>query len=266
MANFRFFRNTQNEALTENGATLKNGSGGGAPAEASDPLNTMSNALTADRYSVWKTNNTPAASPVNLDVDLGSALSIYAIGVHGFTLVGGSMGTLTIQTQTGSYTPAGTWTTFGTIASANLTSSRDRAVIDTNTVASVRSIRWSFAHTSGIWTVGKVWAVVAPTIDCDALMPGSMYTPTRYQTEVVGPSGIPAITDSARDGFLWSLDLGPVGSALKLAVWSIVNSANPVSMLDDADKLEEVRIPGGQIPSPRFFSTYNPRLDLTRLP
>ena len=265
MANIRFFRNSQNEALTENGATLKNGSGGGAPAEASDSAYPMSNALLADRYSPWRTNNTPAGTPVNLDVDLGGTLSIYAIGVHGFTLISGSMGTLTLGYQTGTYNGAGSFTTFGTISAASLTTSRDRAVVDTGT-QSARSLRWSFAHTSAIWSVGKVFAVVAPTIDCDALMPGSLYTPVRYQTENVGPSGIPAITDHNRDGFLWSLDLGPVSSALRLAVWTIVNSASPVSMIDDADKLEEVRIPGGQIPSPRAFSTYNPRLDLTRLP
>lgn len=262
MADSRFFRSSQNVALS---GTLKNGSGGGAPAETSDPSFPMLQAIQHDRMTPWKTPSTPASSPINLDIDFGSTLSIYAMGVHRYELFSGSAGTLTMQTQTGTYTPGGTWTTFGTISGANLTSSRDRAAVDTNTV-SCRSGRWSFAHTSGVFAVGKVWAVVAPTIT-KQYAKDSVLTPVRYITENVDSNGVAFINDYMEDGFLWSLDLGVCTSAEKIAIWTLVNSGRSCSMLDDADKLEEVRVVGGQIPTARAFDTvYFPRIELARLP
>jgi len=264
MANTRFFRSSQNLALT---ATLKNGSGGGAPSLAESSASPMSNAIQHDRYTPWMTNSTPAASPVNLDIDLGSTVSVYALGVHRYRLLAGTAGTLTIGTQTGAYNGAGAFTTFGTISSANLTSSKDRAVIDTSTV-STRSVRFSFAHTSAVWSVGKLWVVVAPTIDLGQIYAiGSVLTPVRYQVENVGPSGIPMVDDFNEDGFLWSLDLSVVTTATKTAVWTTVNSGRSCSMLDDNDKLEEVRVVGGAIPTARMMTdAYAPRLELARLP
>lgn len=265
MANLRFARSSQNLAVL---GTVQNGVGTNAPALQEDSQYPMSNAAQADRYTPWKTPGTPPSSPLNIDIDLGAAFSIYAIGVHRYNLLGGSAGTLTVQTQTGSYNGTGTWTTFGTIASANLTSSKDRCVIDTNTVASVRSIRWSFAHTSGIWSVGKLFAIITPTVDLgNSYAVGSVLTPVRYQTVQVDANGIPDIDDHNEDGFLWSLDLGYTTSAIRLSMWTLVNSGAPVSMIDENDKLEEVRVVGGQIATEHtFLSVYHPRLELARLP
>lgn len=262
MANTRWFRSSQNLILA---GTLKNGSGGGAPAENSDTAYPMSNALQHDRYTPWKTPSTPPASPINIDVDLGGTFSVYALGVHRYELLSGTAGTLTIGTQTGAYSGGGAFTTFGTISSANLTSSKDRAVIDTATV-SARSVRFSFAHTSAVFAVGKLWAVIAPTIEV-MYSPGAVLTPYRAIVETVGPDGIPYVNDYNEDGFLWSLGFENTTNANKLTLWTLVNSGRSCSMLDDSDKLEEVRVVGGAVPTTRvFIDPWSPRLDLARLP
>lgn len=262
MADTRWFRSAHNVALA---GTLKNGVGLNAPALVEDTSFPMAQAIQHDRMTPWKTPTTPASSPVKIDIDFGSTLSIYAMGVHRYELLSGTAGTLTMETQTGTYDGTGTWNSFGTITSANLTSSKDRASLQTSG-QSARSGRWSFAHTSAVFSVGKLWAVIAPTLT-KQYAKDSILTPTRYITENVDANGAAMINDYNEDGFLWSMDMGVCTAAEWIQIKLLLNSGRSLSMLDDADKLEEVRVVGGQIPAGRAFDTsYFPRIELARLP
>jgi len=262
MADSRFFRSSHNVALA---GTVKNGVGLNAPALVEDSSYPMDQAIQHDRMTPWKTPTTPASSPVKIDIDFGSTLSIYGMGVHRYELLSGTAGTLTMETQTGTYDGTGTWNSFGTITSASLTSSKDRAALQTSGV-SARSGRWSFAHTSAVFSVGKLWAVVAPSLT-KQYAKDSVLTPVRHIIENIDANGVAFINDYNEDGFLWELDMGICTNSEKIQLWLLLNSGRSLSMLDDADKLEEVRIVGGQMPTGRAFDTvYSPRVTLARCP
>ena len=76
--------------LAGTSATLKNGTGGGAPAISEDPDWPMSNLLVADRYSYWKINLADENPGIPVDFDIGFAGSFDAAGfsmmrAHGST-------------------------------------------------------------------------------------------------------------------------------------------------------------------------------------
>ena len=56
-------------------ATLKNGTGGGAPARDEDAAHLMEAAQNADRNALWSTSATPT-SPLNVDFTWGSSRTI----------------------------------------------------------------------------------------------------------------------------------------------------------------------------------------------
>lgn len=64
--------------------TIKNGTGGGAPARIEDPSYVMENVLNPDRYSQWRVP-AGAHNDVFLDLDLGTNRSIGYMGVHGYS-------------------------------------------------------------------------------------------------------------------------------------------------------------------------------------
>jgi len=66
--------------LAGTNATLKNGTGGGAPAISEDPAWPMSNLLLADRYSYWKINVADENPGIAVDFDIGFAGSFDSAG------------------------------------------------------------------------------------------------------------------------------------------------------------------------------------------
>lgn len=259
MSNTRFVTNSQNLALA---ATLKNGTGGGAPALSESDDYPMSNALFHDRYTPWLTPS-GAASPIQFDIDLGSSLSVKVIGLHGFRLHSGSMGTLTITYGT-TYAPATSW---GTITGATLTANRDAVVIAGPSNA--RYIRLSFAHTSAIFSVGKLLVAITPTLDAGGIYsPGSTETPFRYQTVIEGPSGQPAVNDVGDQGNLWEMRFTQITTAAKDVLDQLGAEAYPFSLLDENDLLYEVMIAGATgVPCERVYQdVWNVTLPLKRLP
>jgi hypothetical protein len=259
MSNTRFIKNSQNLALT---ATLKNGTGGGAPSTVEDSAYPMTNALQSDRYTPWLTPS-GAATPIQFDIDLGSSLSVNAIGLHGFRLHSGSMGTLTITYGT-SYAPGTSW---GTISGATLTANRDVVVIAGP--SSARYIRLSFAHTSAIFSVGKLLVAITPTLDAGGIYsPGSTETPFRYQTVIEGPSGQPAINDVGDQGNLWDMRFTQITTAAKDVLDQLGGEAYPFSLLDENDLLFEVMLAGASgVACERVFTdVWNVSVPLKRLP
>lgn len=107
MGTTRFGRPSDNRLLSPNTIIL-NGSGGGAPALIQDPLFPMSNLLNPDRYTPWKTL-VGATPPLKIDFDLLGSLTCSYISFHGLRQNAPLLTGWTIERQTGTYTPGGTW-------------------------------------------------------------------------------------------------------------------------------------------------------------
>lgn len=108
MSNTRFILTNWAEA-----GTVKNGSGGGAPARDEDGLFTMERALNSDRRSLWKSSS--GGATIYFDIDLGGIHSIDSVSVHGFTSASAATssggGGLVVE-QASSYYP-GAWISAG---------------------------------------------------------------------------------------------------------------------------------------------------------
>jgi len=266
MANTRFVASIGNYALY---SSILNGTGGGAPALSEATGYPMSNALQHDRYTQWQVAG-GAGTPVNYDFDLGLNRDLYAIGLHGFRLLSGTMGDLTIQyaAAVAGYVP-GAWSTFGTIAAASLNASGVRDVVSVDTTPpSGRYIRLSFVHTTAVWSVGKVFATGTPTINAGVVYDiGGVETELRYQLVTTGPTGHPLLEDIGDQGRAWTVGFSAVSTATKNLLIGLGQQSRPFSLVDENDALYEVRTQSGVVMATRVFNDlWNVSLELVRLP
>jgi len=268
VAGTRFILSSANQCLA---ATLKNGTGGGAPAVSEATGYPMTNALQHDRYSFWQVAS-GSGTPFAFDVDLGEDNLITVAGLHGFRLLSGTMGTFVVYYASAAqgYNPAA-WAggTFGSVSGATLgtsgvTANRDIAIVAA--VQTTRYLRYSFTHTTAVWSVGKLLASVAPTILAGAdTIYGAGGVETDYRTQIVtaGASGHPVIEDLGDQGKAWQVTFPAVSTATKDLLRSLASSARPFSMLDDTDALYEVRIQSGAIQCSRPYGGNSALWDVT---
>ncbi len=156
MANVKLY---MRNALTLPGVTLKNGTGGGAPAIEEDPDWPLTHNFSADRETYWRTSAAPP-NPVKIDFDLGSAQSIIAGGMLKIRTYGGLTNvvqTIRYISGAGVYDPAdGAWTDAVSGVSAN---AHNHLAYDPGTSISARY--WRFSLASAIAFSCKLWLVKA---------------------------------------------------------------------------------------------------------
>lgn len=139
-------------------ATLKNGTGGGAPARDEVSPWVMENALDRDRGHVWQ-----GAATVNYDALLPSADSVEVFAMLGRRPApngGAGITSVAFKHQSGAYTPGGAFTTAGTTGFSP--TQRDGGVIAT---AIVDTLRFTVTASTG-YTVGRLWAGSINDLEC----------------------------------------------------------------------------------------------------
>lgn len=132
-------------------STIQNGTGGGAPAldEVSPWL--TANAKNRDRGHVWQ-----GAATVNVDCTFGgsTAVTLFAVlGHRGAPSSAVGVASVEVFTQTGAYTPAGTWTTRGTITLGSGVRDGFLLIASQNVV----SVRYAITATTA-FTIGRLYA------------------------------------------------------------------------------------------------------------
>lgn len=244
-------------------ATLKNGTGGGAPALDETLPYGMANLLTSDRYTIWKTASTPSASPVLLDLDLGSDKATKAVAVLGYRRVGASaVTTVTVKSAASAsgYVP-GAWTTQGTFSlSAN---PRDNGCEFSS--VSHRYWRLEFAHGGSAWSAGRIW-IGSPT-DLGAIhSPGGLYAPHRNRLETPLPSGATVLQDLGDPGADFTLPWNSIESSLRTTLQALADATGSFLLVDPDGNFFEVFMRNGRVPVVRQFSSlFDINLEMARL-
>lgn len=255
----------------ETNGTLKNGTGGGAPALDETTPYTMSKVLTSDRYSLWKTGATPGASPVNLDIDLGANRTVTCATIHGYRPgTGTGVTSLKIYSQPSSagYPPAG-WTLQGTLNQGSLAlsqSPRDAGVVFAS--VSQRYWRFEFTHGGGAWSAGKL-GLWNPT-DLGAIhTPGGLDAPFRNRLETPLPSGAVVLADLGDPGRDIVHPWEQIESTLRNTLLGLHDKTGSFLLIDSETNpnFYEVYLRRGRVPVGRdSHILYDITLDMARLP
>jgi hypothetical protein len=243
--------------------TLKNGSGGGAPGLDEVTGYPMTNALQWDRYTLWKQSS---GADMNLDIDLGSASTVQAFGIFGQRGVSSTTALTGVEvfTQTGSYTPGGTWTSQGTIT---VGAKRDAGMILANSVASVRSVRFAFDVASA-FTLGRVWA---GALDYDM---GGIYSPGARRTFVkprirnVALGMVTVATVVGDDRYLFDLPYESIDSTMQGKLLAVAQAARSIIYVDHDSNFYECLLAGDQFSQEHVWNSsavYNASLGLEQL-
>lgn len=246
-------------------ATLKNGTGGGAPALDETSPYLMSNVTVADRYTIWKTANPPSGSPVTLDLDFGSNRVVTAIGLLGYRPVG-ALGATSVAISSAAsaagYPPAG-WTAQATINGIS-GNPRDIGAV----IASVNHRYWRFEFTNvGAFSLGRVW--LGDTTDLGAIhSPGGLYAPFRNRLETPLPGGAVVLTDLGDPGADFTLPWESIELALRNTLITNLHSLpGPVLLIDADANFFEVYARGGRVTTVRkYTSLFDANIELARLP
>lgn len=242
-------------ALCSAGVTLKNGTGGGAPAINEHPDWPMRNLLLQDRYSAWRSNGDTAAAEI--DFDLGSAQTITDLLLTNMRFYGaGSFGPQLDVFYDNSYPPT-TWlddTTF------------DAPLNDNRFIIGAVSARyWRFvvqvpaipgqAVSMKLW-IGRSTDKVTITHDWSW---SSRFANRRLREEQRSPSGLlytfePAISlaSNVREAEL-------VLETASAAEWDTLRDTlsgvdSRFLILDSLGLLWETSLPGGRIAARRRFN------------
>lgn len=247
--------------------SLLNGTGGGAPATVQATGFPMTNALTADRYTLWKSSTAPA-SPVYYDVDLGLNRSVRACGVHGLRTSSISVFFVNVYYATAAtgYPPSsgGAWTSFAAMNAAS--SPRDLGSVNGSNVLA-RFWRFEFVVSgSGFFSVGKLSLGLLSDLGI-VYSPGTQAQIIRYRTEAATPAGQPVINDFGDAGRLWTLNFESITSATLSTLQSLASQTGSFIYVDDLSAFYEVALQGGSFSwTRRFTDLYSAQVNLQRLP
>jgi hypothetical protein len=264
MPNTRFL--LTNHAVVN--ATLLNGTGGGAPALEQSTGFPMTNALTNDRYTLWKTSTAPA-SPTVFDLDLGQNRSIASASIHGLRVSSLTILSVNIyrSTEANGYPPVdlSSWTSTGSFS----TISAPRDIGTSFTAVSARYWRFEFSVSyagSAFFTLGKLG--LGPLSDLGFVYsPGSQETIVRYRTEASTPAGQTVINDFGDTGRLWSLQFDSITGATLTTLQSLAAQSGSFIYVDDAGVYYDVILQGGRLARTRRFNDlYSTTVELQRLP
>ena len=126
-------------------ATLKNGTGGGAPARDEVSPYVMEKVQARSRRQFWQKS---AASDLDVDFLLAASTALDAGGIAGHLPISGvGISQYTMKYQTGAYTPGGTWTTIPGMSAIAVSSALDK-VRSFDSQVTADSIRFSLTVSS----------------------------------------------------------------------------------------------------------------------
>ena len=247
-----------NKAAT---ATLKNDTGGGAPARGEVAPWVMENAQNQDRFLLWQYTGT-----INYDVDFGAdvPLRLFAtLGARSAPPGGSGITGVEIFTCTSAAGyPAGL-VTRGTYSMA--AGQRDGyLLLGGNT--SWRYLR--FAITAGTaFTLGRIFAGV---VDVDLLVkysPGRQRTLLRPTQRNTPGTGAPLITRIGDDYFRYSMPYNSALESMRANLFQVA-SANDIVMIDRDDTIKQMVLADDQFNETHLFDApdqHNATLELQSL-
>lgn len=246
-------------------ATLKNGTGGGAPALEETSPYTMTMAQNAQRYAFWKTGASPSY-PVDADFDLGSAQA--CTGAFGLNIAGVDSSSFLTQIQVFSasaYGP-GPWTTRGTMTLGSTI--RDGGVA----FSTVTARYWRF-ELSGVGQVSIGRLALGSLTDLSVIhSPGGQDSPRGARLIQSVPGGEMFVTDlSERLGREIVLPYRGITDTLKASLETIATTSGTVILYDARDMAYECVVPERSLSVTRQFNNgsqnvYDCELRLLRLP
>lgn len=247
-------------------ATLKNGSGGSAPAIEELSPYSMSNAQNDDRYSLWRTTSAPPAT-LFVDYDLGSSVELNAVAILGLRTFGN--GTIdfcdvyTAPAAGGYFPPVWTWR-----ASIDVDGSEDpRDMGATFSSVTPRYVRFGFSSAGSIeWSIGRLWAGLV--YDTGGIhSPGGSVTVIKNRIETPLPGGAVVLNTLGDNGAEWTMPWASVPSATRSLWLDAYNSSGSIVLVDHNNKFYEVIFSGGQYSEAIGFSgLYDMNISLKRLP
>ncbi len=237
--------------LTSSATALKNGTGSGAPALIETAPYKMSNLLSSDRYTLWKSSILSAPTQYFVDFDLGSGKSVGAAAAEGFRAAAGVGPFIDVLYQVSTYTPGGTWLFAGSIPNlaVNL---RDDGVEFTPVTARYWRFQLTPSGASDQFSLGKFFLGLLTDLGAQH-SPGATYTPMGNRLETPFPGGAIALTELGDDGseihIPWQVASGAVAQAF-LTLQTLPGSI----LLFWADgHIYEVYLKGRQITQTRNF-------------
>lgn len=245
MANIKFF---YNNLLTGSLATLKNGTGGGAPALSEDADFPMSNLRSPDRYSVWVTGATPP-DPMQVDFSVLAATTLKAFGVarHDTDWVDGPV---EVYYSTSAYLPGG-WSlgpTFTPLAG------RTNMLVE-STIASVRSLRFSMsAHTLTSAMLGNFLAYKDSYDLGHEGAAGSVDVVRKWRSRSATISGLPVINKIGVDRRQIVLSLPTVTSATRAILQALIALDDPFTIQIPNGEHVHVTFAEDQLDRERLFA------------
>lgn len=237
-------------------STLKNGTGGGAPARDETFPFTMERVQTADRRSKWLTAATPA-NPSYSDWDLGSAKTVSALAALGIRSLDPAQ-TLTVNVYSASV--YGTWNFVAVTATG---AGRDLACTFGSTVARY----WRAAFYGGVsqFSVGRI--VVGALTDLGLIAdPGDQSSPFQNRLEQVLQDGSYNVNSLGDDGRNFTLTITCTDTMLD-QLEALAAARASLLFFDSKDRVHEVLITGGRASVTRTFNgRYEVTLEMVRLP
>jgi len=242
MANIKFFHTN----VLSVASTLKNGTGGGAPALDEDADFPMSNLTIADRYLLWKTSAAPA-DPLQIDFSINSA-TIKAFGLANYdaSWVGQQVD---FYYSTSAYPPGG-WT-LG--ASITPDSTRNNMLTEVN-IASVRSIRVELnLHALASSKLAKFLAFTGVLDIGKQSAPGSSEEYIQQTTREETFGGLPILTRTGPDKRRFRL-LWPTASAtIKSGMDTLLRLGTSFFLMTHESVPYEVCFANGRLVKPRIW-------------
>lgn len=258
MSNSRFLLTNYVET-----ATLKNGSGGGAPALDEATSYTTARAQNTDRYSLWKTSG--AGGTYNVDFDLGSAKSVRLGALLGLTCLTPTGGTLTLQ-HANSYYP-GAWTTAGTATWAS--GDRDVGVVLNSAAVSERYWRFNIVTTVATnITLGRLFLGTWANYELIGMhSPGGISSPYQNRIEQALADGSFNVNTLGYPGRDFTLPFNQVTSTDRDILTAAAAASGSVVFVDGEDDVYEVLVMGGRADvSRRSGTTFDTNVTMKRLP
>jgi len=241
------------------GATLKNGTGGGAPARNEASPYVMENAQGTDRSSAWATSAAPDV-PQYIDFDLGSSKAITVFAILGFRA-----STISAVTAMSAYTSGGAvYPPVGWTFRGGLNVARDTALIIGS--VSQRYVRFQFDLPLAAFSVGRLW-VGSPTDIGVYHDTDGVYGVSRNRMETQLPGGAFVLTDLGDPGGRYSLRFSTADATLKNTLKGLRDQSGSFVVIDPEGQVREVFVPGGQVePIRRWNSVWDVPLELTVMP
>jgi len=244
MAYTRLSKSAYNAVLAT-ATVLKNGTGGGAPALTETASNPMANLQTVDRFTVWA-SGASAPDPLYVHYDLGSDLSIVAVGYHAMRVAAGA--SLPSSVVVGSRTAAGGYSGTPGDYTTRATLSAGLDVESEITPASARY--WQFTINGIPGAAGCTLGKLALITQLDNLglvhSPGGQVTITQPQARTRTPGGVLASTVFGNPYRSYSLPFLAVPAATKATLEAYGTQGTPFIYIDQDGLAFEC------LPSPDF--------------